>query len=224
MSAFYGCFFGRDTPATGLLGRIVSRHEREQQQSDFPIDQDTWEALYRRGAWRFLAQLDELSRYSVICGYINYLAPRSAILDIGCGEGVLLDRLGPDGYGRYVGLDLSEAAISRLRSRQNQATRFLRADAETYIPDEIFDVIVFNESLYYLHDPLAVAERYAGSLKPYGIMVVSLFQGSARARAIRALLQRRLALIDETHIKHPPKSWVCGVYRRAGELGPSGLP
>jgi len=209
---FYRFFYGRHTPGAESLGRIISRWEQDQRQGDVPLGRDTWESLYRQGAWEFLSQLDEISRYSVLVGYLHYLKPRGATLDVGCGEGLLFDRLRSSGYSRYVGLDLSEVAIAALRSRQDETTRFLQADAETYVPDEVFDVIVFNESLYYFHDPLGVAQRYAQSLKPGGLLVVSLYQGSPRARAIRALLHRRLQLLDETRIEQAEKAWSCGVF------------
>lgn len=213
---FYRFVYGRNVPGYGLLAKLASSYERKEEQSDYPIEKKTWDVLFQQGAWSFLNQLDELSRYSVIVGYIRYLEPKCDILDVGCGEGVLLERLGPDGYSTYVGLDVSEVAIAGLLSRQNSATRFITADAETYVPEQYFDVIVFNETLYYMRDAAGVAERYTRLLKPGGIAIVSLFKGSSRARAIHALLKRRLPLLDETCLEHPPKAWVISVYGHVG--------
>lgn len=45
-----------------------------------------------------------------------------------------------------------------------------------------FDVIIFNQSLYYLNDPPAVLRRYAGMLAPDGHVIISMAdQPSTRA-------------------------------------------
>ena len=54
-------------------------------------------------------------------------------------------------YRRYVGVDLSEEAIAKARTRiaqtPNSSASFVVADALGYAPSEQFDVIIFNESL-----------------------------------------------------------------------------
>src|ERR1700741_4727116 len=64
----------------------------------------TWEAQYAAGKWDYLAELSELSRFSILAGYICHLKPGGAVLDTGCGQGALLRRLPSDSYSRYVGI------------------------------------------------------------------------------------------------------------------------
>src|SRR5262249_14066005 len=114
MKLYYRRFFGRSVPGEALVGGIISRWEREQRRGDIPLDRDAWERLYRDGNWGFLAELSVIGHYSDLVGYLAHLRPGAAILDVGCGEGLLFERFRPYGYSRYVGLDLSETAIARL--------------------------------------------------------------------------------------------------------------
>ena len=134
----------------------------------------TWEAQYAAGRWDFLAELSELARFSILAGYICHLKPGATVLDTGCGQGVLLRRLPRSCYSSYVGIDLSVSAISVAQAQGNERSTFLVADCEKYEPAEQFDVIVFNEVLCCLHDPMRTVERYARSLKSGGLLLVSL--------------------------------------------------
>src|SRR4029077_15778053 len=100
----------------------------------------TWEAQYAAGRWDFLAQLSELSRFSVLAGYVHQLKPGGAVLDVGCGQGVLLRRLPSSSYARYLGIDMPESAIAVGRRQQNERSPFLAVDCEDYSPAEQFDV------------------------------------------------------------------------------------
>ena len=142
-------------------------------------------------------------------GYLRTLKPEGAVLDVGCGEGILFERLQPLGGRRYLGIDISAAAITRARSRG--AGPFLCADAERFVPTDDYDVILFNESLYYFADPVGTVVRYASALRPGGIMIVSTFLRSRRGRAILRALTRKFAVLDETSIAHDTRSWTCSV-------------
>jgi 2-polyprenyl-3-methyl-5-hydroxy-6-metoxy-1,4-benzoquinol methylase len=80
--------------------------------------------------------------------YYTHYRPGGSLLDVGCGEGVLQRRLRALGYARYLGIDSSEEAIARAQTERDARTEFRCADAETYMPQDRFDVIVFNEVLY----------------------------------------------------------------------------
>jgi SAM-dependent methyltransferase len=212
MKLYYGRFFGRGVPGEGLLGAIISRWETQQRRGDIPIDRLAWDTLYRGGNWKFLGDLSELGHYSILVGYLAELWPGGAILDVGCGEGLLFRRFRPYGYSRYVGLDVSEAAIATLARFEDETTRFVAADAENYEPEEMFDAIVFNESLYYFHQPLATVHRYVGRLRPGGAVIVSIFDASPRAKSIMALLREEFDILDETQVTQGGKTWCCGVF------------
>ena len=175
----------------------------------------TWEAQYAAGRWDFLAELSELARFSVLAGYICHLKPGGAVLDTGCGQGVLLRRLPGSCYSRYVGIDVSGSAISVAQAHGNERSTFLAADCEEYSPAEQFDVIVFNEVLCCLRDPLRTVERYARSLNPSGLLLVSLCTAARGRATILWRLKRAYATLDEVRVVHSGRkvSWVCTVLR-----------
>jgi 2-polyprenyl-3-methyl-5-hydroxy-6-metoxy-1,4-benzoquinol methylase len=171
----------------------------------------TWEAQYAAGRWDYLADLSELARFSVLAGYICHLKPGGTVLDTGCGQGVLLRRLPVSSYSKYVGIDVSGSAISVAQEHVNERSTFLAADCEEYSPAEQFDVIVFNEVLCCLSDPLRTVERYARSLKPGGLLLVSLCTAARGSGTILSQLKRVYATVDEVCVVHSGRkvSWAC---------------
>ncbi len=179
---------------------------------------EAWEAQYAAGRWDYLAQLPELARFSILAGYIHHLKPGGAVLDAGCGQGILLSRLPGGCYSRYVGIDVSGSAIAVAQKQQGERSSFLVVDCEEYFPVEHFDVIVFNEVLCCLRDPLRTVERYAGCLNPDGLLLVSLCTAARGGAAILRRLKRAYAAIDEVEVVHSGRkiSWVCAALRPHG--------
>ncbi len=173
---------------------------------------------YSRGKWDYLRDLDELSRFSVIVGYCHHLKPAGTILEIGCGEGILQERLCPSGYARYVGVDVSEEAIRRAAHKQNEKTCFVREDASIYSSEERFDLIVFNECLEYFDDPLGAVRRYERFLEQDGFYIVSMFAGidTLRTRRIWKALESAYTPAAETRVSTKPGySWIIKVFTPA---------
>jgi len=210
--AYYRLLFGMGIPFAPELSRKISALENRRGRGDVPIPAAAWELQYRGGEWAFLRALDQATRYSVICGYLQQLAPKGRVLDIGCGEGVLLERLGMDNYSRYVGIDLSGAAVERAAQKHHARSLFVQADAQTYVPDETFDAIVFNEVLYYFDDPPEVLRRYRSRLEPGGVFITSLYVNSERIRAIGRALKKVYRALDEVEISHDGDRWIVTVF------------
>jgi SAM-dependent methyltransferase len=174
---------------------------------------------YERGTWEYLRGLGELSRFSVLAGYCRFLRPGGAILEIGCGDGILAERLSAGSYGQFLGVDISETAIARAQRLADARHRFVAADAATYVPDARFDLIVFNEVLEYFDDPLAVVQRYEAFLTDDGLLLASMFVGldTVRTRKIWAMLERRYRTVDQTRVTNGNGySWVQRVLEPVG--------
>jgi len=176
----------------------------------------TWDAQYATGKWDFLAELSELSRFSILAGYVCHLKPGASVLDAGCGQGALLRRLPSDSYSRYVGIDLSANAIAVAQQQQNERSTFIAADCEEYSPEERFDVIVFNEVLCYLRDPLGTVHRYARFLNSGGLILVSLCTAVRGGATILWRLKQAYATVDEVRLVHSRRkvAWVCTALRQ----------
>jgi 2-polyprenyl-3-methyl-5-hydroxy-6-metoxy-1,4-benzoquinol methylase len=158
-----------------------------------------WEREYASGRWSYLGGIDELAHYSVIVGYYAFLKPGGSVLDVGCGEGILQARLSPHGYCRYLGIDFAAGAIDQMAARRDPATEFRVADAASFTTSEKFDVIIFNESLYYFRDPISIVERYLDFLASNGIIIVSMEVARNRV-AIWNATGTVLNAVDETTV------------------------
>lgn len=207
---YYRFLFGRRFPFADRLAERVHAFEAATGRGDAPVSKEVWEAQYGQGGWEFMRRLDELARYSVIAGYLHALKPGGSVLDVGSGEGLLADHLRPFGYSRYLGVDLSEAAIRQAAGRRDDATAFAAADAEAYTPPGRWDAVVFNECVYYFNDPVGTVERYRGFLAEGGVFIVSTFR-SRRADVIVRRLLSAYRLLEETAITNRKGTWVVRV-------------
>ena len=207
---YYSVLFGRRFPGAQWLARRVEAWEEVTGRGDAPAAKGAWDEGYRAGRWSFMRELDEAARYAVIAAFAKRLAPGGAVLDVGCGEGLLVDALRPHGYRRYLGIDVSDAAIAQAASRADASTAFLAADADGEPPAGPWDAVVFNESVYYFRDPLATLRRYESVLAKGGAFVVSTFRSRRADAVVRALL-RRYREVEATTVSNAKGSWTVRV-------------
>ncbi len=210
--AYYKFLYGRPFPFADRLERRVRAWEHQTGRGDAPVSQETWEEQYRAGRWRFMGALDELARYSVIAGYVNELHPGGSVLDVGSGEGILLDHLRPFGVTKYLGVDLSEEAVRQGAQRMDESATLVAANAETYRPEARWDAIVFNECVYYFEDPVGTVLRYRGALAEGGTLIVSTFR-SRRADVIAKRLIERLPLVEEVGVTNRKGTWMVRLFK-----------
>jgi len=137
------------------------------------ITNSEWDSMYKQGSWDRIAQIDELARYSIIVGYIIFMKEDCKILDLGCGEGLLKSRL-CNSYNRYIGIDVSPAAIRMSKQYEDNKSEFRVGAIETFNSDDRFNIIVFNECLYYLNNPINVINAYKKNLEPGGAFIISM--------------------------------------------------
>ena len=163
-----------------------------------------------RDGWARLRDPSELGRYGVINGYLQEFAPGGSVLDVGCAEGILQERIA---YGSYLGIDMFAESIARAQRKADARTRFLCADAATYVPEERFDAIVWNECLYYLAEPIDVITRYRQYLRPNGVMIVSMInQTFATRRLFRQLRVLGEVRADVRLVAPNGIAWVVRAY------------
>ena len=102
------------------------------------------------------------------------------VLDVGCGTGILADRLARHGGVEVVGCDWSAGMIRRTATR-NAAVGAVRADA-TRLPlaGESFDVVVVTEAFHWFPDQRAALDEFHRVLAPDGVLLVALVNPSTR--------------------------------------------
>ena len=159
------------------------------------VSVETWDREYRTGHWGYLDTLDNIGGLLTVFGYCQYLSPNS-ILDVGCGEGLLAKKLKALDYEKYLGIDISSEALAKaVKLRGDARTRFVVSDARTFAAQTPFDVIVFNQSLYYMPDPVGMIGRYAEFLTASGRMIVSMYD-CGRSRAAWSLIADHVDVED----------------------------
>jgi SAM-dependent methyltransferase len=208
---YYRVLYGRRFLFSGKFAGAISRLEQRQARGDAVTTRAKWESQYLQGRWDRLRKIDQVPRYSVVAGYLEFLKPGGSVLDIGCGEGLLLQRLSPEACSCYVGIDISQAAVDKATPRPDIRSCFARAEAQHYVPRAGFDAIVFNEVLYYFASPFEVVKRYESWLKPGGVFITSLYLGSARSAAIARWLKKNYESVEEARIGSDNKSWIINV-------------
>jgi ubiquinone/menaquinone biosynthesis C-methylase UbiE len=97
-----------------------------------------------------------------------------ALLDVGCGTGLLLGRvreLRP--AARLAGIDLSEAMLAVARRRLGDGADLRLADAEHLPqPDEAVDVVVCVDSFHHYPHPAAALSEMRRVTRPGGSLVL----------------------------------------------------
>lgn len=140
------------------------------------LSKSVWESQFSSGHWDRLYNQDERDHYLTICDFYNTYSPGKSILDVGCGQGVLYHYLREQaniGIG-YLGIDISSTAIEKAKQRFQNAN-FTQIDFDRNKINEKFDVIIFNETLYYFDRPVEkIEECKRANLNDSGLFIVSM--------------------------------------------------
>jgi len=147
-----------------------------------PIPRETWDRQYREGKWAFLDSTNELAHYLIVAGYVYCLFRFPTILDVGCGQGRLVEVLEGFSYKSYLGIDFSAEAITQAARLEKKGVRFQVADLNRWHPARRYSVIVFCESLNYAIHPVGTLLNYASALERNGAIILSLYRHSHHTR------------------------------------------
>ena len=129
--------------------------------------------------------------------------PGEAILDLGCGDGVLTRRIA-DAGADVLGVDSSAAMLAAARERGLQVAQ---ADGQALAFDARFDAVFSNAALHWMPDQAAVAAGVFRALKPGGryvgecggFMNVAALRPGREAHLLRSLIarDRKAASVEE---------------------------
>jgi 2-polyprenyl-3-methyl-5-hydroxy-6-metoxy-1,4-benzoquinol methylase len=103
--------------------------------------------------WRVVEQVPDLGR------------PKQRVADIGCGEGGLCNELRAAGWPFVVGFDLSRTRISRARKKHPGIEFHDSAFPAGSVPDGSLDLVIMDNVVEHLADPVATLRRVAPSLR-----------------------------------------------------------
>lgn len=141
----------------GLLSRLV----RGEDILLVPQATEQWNRQFSSGTWdRLVRNQPNTTRIAEhVLERVRAKAGITRVLDVGCGNGGLAALIAKDPSIDYVGIDIAASAIDIAREASPQGT-FIEANAAQAPHDlGIFDMLVFNEFLYYL-DPRIVLANY----------------------------------------------------------------
>jgi len=177
-----------------------------------------WNKQYRKGKWDYLNNQREAKRYDKIIEYIKtHGKTKPIILDLGAGEAILNDKLNDTDYSFFFNVDFSKASIDKAKVKQLKNANDVVADIHTYNPKQSFDIIVFNEAFYYVHNNLKVEvlNRFVNKLNPKGILIVSIYkEGQDCWDIINASSQLELLNFETVTTDREKTYWKVGAYKK----------
>lgn len=81
--------------------------------------------------------------------FVRRLVPRGSVLDVGCGTGLLAERLSVAGY-QVVGIDPSEGMLAVMRDRTPEVEAVKGSGDELPFSSDCFDVVVTVATLHHI--------------------------------------------------------------------------
>lgn len=177
--------------------------------------EDAYAGFYRPADGRFSGPGDRILRVSraSLARRLHELAPPGPILDVGAGEGVLVDALAAGGR-EAVGLErVAPPSGPDGPARAEEGASRVRAGDVTDV-NGAWAGVVFWHSLEHLPSPGRALDHAAGLLEDRGVLVVAM--PNAASLQARAFGDRWLALDLPRHLVHVPAPALLARLRGAG--------
>ena len=144
----------------------------------------SFDQYYASGRWDYLDSDHSAEMVKVVEKYAN----KGRILDMGCGPGILASLLDADSFAYYRGVDASTEAIAKAEKRRSEKIQFEVGDIQTYSCSDSFDLIVFEESLYYVpFSRYQLLRECAQKLCPGGVFIVTVADPRRFSRMIKKI-------------------------------------
>ena len=143
------------------------------------VSKQQWDEDYASGRWDFLSGADEQTRLACIAAFIASYTP-GEVLDLGCGPGDLLTWLKPGSVTNYIGVDISEVALARIKDQPFPIERIAASLSDFTPPPRDIATIVASEVLYFVDDPARHIKRIVDGCASVGSVVISLVAPNER--------------------------------------------
>jgi SAM-dependent methyltransferase len=179
-----------------------------------------WNSEFSHGRWDCL----DATPNDCVYPYVEKYANNGSILDLGCGSGSTGNELVENSYQDYTGVDISDVAIGKAKSRtenngRGAKARFFQSDVFSYVPNQQFDVILFRDSIYYIPriKIKPMLDRYSKYLKHDGVFVVRMWDGNQKHKPIADTIESNFEIVDK-HVSTQPNAVVI-VFRQRSKNG-----
>jgi SAM-dependent methyltransferase len=176
--------------------------------------QARWNHQYAKGVWDSLKNPIEFERQKVCKSFFDTHKPNGSLLEIGCGEGMLIEYIFEGkGYGQYLGIDVSDLVIKNCQKLANERTKFIVADMDNLVLPQKYDVIMFNETIYYASNITQVLTNCIQNiLTNNGIFVISIHQHKNSSEHWKEI-HESLQTIDNQQVTNERSTWVIEVLK-----------
>ena len=125
-----------------------------------------WRAIFAPLALLHPGGVDELDSAAM---YLRAPNPGAKVLDVGCGSGVVLERMQSLGWD-VDGVEVDPGGVAAARARGVRVQQGLLTDAK--FPDNHFDAVHSAHVIEHVYDPVALLKECFRILKPGGKLVI----------------------------------------------------
>jgi SAM-dependent methyltransferase len=156
-------------------------------------------AVYRDASYDTAveAEMAATTYANILAPHVARLARRGALLEIGTGTGVFLDRMEKAGFATRIGVEPSKAAIEAAAPDVKPLIREGIFDPADFAPGSISMICCF-QTLEHVPDPRKLVEDSFNLLEPGGLLALITHNADGR---LNRLLGRRSPIIDIEHLQ-----------------------
>lgn len=133
------------------------------------------------------------------------------ILEIGCGEGILLDELRKAGFQNIEGIEPSKTAFQRA---QRKGLKISNGYFDNTRIERCYDLVIMSHVFEHIEDPKSFVEKVKSVLKPGGSIMLT--QTNFKALMPRYLKENWYAWVPDQHYWHFTPSGLEKMFRQHG--------
>ena len=141
-----------------------------------PKTKDKWNEEYAKGKWDYLLShgIDGKNRLITDMIFANLENPN--ILDVGCGNGALIQMIFEKDFNYYLGVDKSDIAIAQFNEKLKKVNNIelIASEIDKVNFKHKFDCVIFNEVLYYINRPIKTLRNILNYVNENSIIIVSM--------------------------------------------------
>lgn len=142
-----------------------------------------------------------------------------AILDVGCNTGGFGAILKKNGTGTVRGIEANSESAGIAAGRLDKV--IIRYFSEEQVPDSSFEVVVFNDVLEHMVDPVETLQNAANKLKPNGVVGVSIPNIRHIDNLLHMLVEKDFryeasGIRDTSHVRFYTEKSISRLFEQAG--------